>query len=42
MDIDELWETKRVRYGYYGNLSEIDFLKRIMYNANINYGKYGR
>ena len=29
MDIDELWETKRVRYGYYGNLSEIDFLKRI-------------
>ena len=29
MDIDELWETKRVCYGYYGKLSEIDFLKRI-------------
>ncbi len=29
MDIDELWETKRVCYGYYGKLSEIDFLKCI-------------
>lgn len=29
MDIDEFFETKRIHYGYYGKLSEIDFLKRI-------------
>lgn len=28
MDIDEFFETKRIHYGYYGKLSEIDFLKR--------------
>lgn len=28
MDITELFETKQIRYGYYGRLSEIDFLKR--------------
>jgi hypothetical protein len=29
MDIEELFETKKIRYPYYGRLSEIDFLKRI-------------
>ena len=29
MDIEEFWENKRISYGYYGKLSELDFLKRI-------------
>lgn len=29
MDIVEFFETKRIRYGCYGKLSEMDFLKRI-------------
>lgn len=29
MDIMEFFENKRIRYRYYGKLSEIDFLKRI-------------
>lgn len=33
MDIMEFFENKRIYYGYYGKLSEIDFLKRI-YDLN--------
>ena len=29
MDIEEFWENKRISYGCYGKLSELDFLKRI-------------
>lgn len=29
MDIEEFFDSKRIKYGYYGRLSEIDFLKRI-------------
>ena len=29
MEIEEFWENKRISYGYYGKLSELDFLKRI-------------
>lgn len=29
MDIEEFFDSKRIKYGYYGKLSEIDFLKRI-------------
>lgn len=29
MDIEEFFDNKRIQYGYYGRLSEIDFLKRI-------------
>lgn len=29
MDIEEFWENKRIHYGCYGRLSELDFLKRI-------------
>lgn len=28
-DIEEFFDRKRIKYGYYGRLSEIDFLKRI-------------
>lgn len=28
-DIEEFFDSKRIKYGYYGRLSEIDFLKRI-------------
>lgn len=33
MDISDFFESKRVHYGYYGRLTEIDFLKRI-YDLN--------